>query len=200
MGIFDRLVGRKKQTDAKIGKRCFYHNRSPAIARCTKCNQPICRQCCNEKHSDFEDEDVVCVACKALETLGVSIDELKLQPHLCHSLAGTSLREANRLDEAIFHYEIAIKLARQCNAPSAEVGRLTHHLAITYGSKDEWRKSLNLHKKALDLAPNYDEGRQGLAIAYLALGNKKEARRQVEELKKRGYPIIPEILRVLNKL
>lgn len=188
-----RIFGRRK-------KRCFYHNKNHAIAECTKCNQPICRQCCNEKHSDSKGEDVICAACRALETLGVSFDELNSQPHSCHSLAGTLLGDANRLDEAIFHFDIAIRLARQSNAPSDEVGQYMHRLAITYGSKDEWRKSLDLHKKALDLAPNYDEGRQGLVIAYLALGYKKEARREVEELRKRGYPIIPEILRLLNKL
>ncbi len=130
---------------------------------------------------------------RALEAAALFQKGLRVQPHagLFNNL-GNVYREMGRAEDAAACYSEAARLDPEFPDYSYNLGNM--HL-----SAGRFGEAVDCFKRALRLHPQDGEIYQSLAVAYFAQGHVDEALRAKDEAIKCGFPVRPELLKLLGE-
>ncbi|MEE3370315.1 MAG: tetratricopeptide repeat protein [Planctomycetota bacterium] len=128
---------------------------------------------------------------KAVQCLEIAVD--RDPSHLQSRFQlGLSYYQTGRLASAARQFERCL----QNHAPFPE---LLNNLGAVYFALERWDEAITTYRRALDLAPENAAAHYNLALAYYELSQFADARRHLEEARRLGQPIPPQLLLELNQ-
>jgi Tfp pilus assembly protein PilF len=108
-----------------------------------------------------------------------------------HQKLAESLRKENRYSEAFQEYELAISLASDKNLRTI----LFINSGYTLLFLDEYKKSLDYYKKALELRPGYDYAYANMGYIYTMTGEFDKAKEYLEKVNPYDKPLTAYLYR-----